>query len=246
MPEGNVPQFADHRDCQTLTGLTLDHLPRGGSPGRVRRYRKGADVWRPDDRANSIYFLRRGQVTVMKGDVEGHEVIVRVIEKGEPFGELCFCSAEEGKRGTGARAVVESEAVEIKLGDFMSHLQESRDALIALVFTFCVRLADAEHRVEVLAHRGAEERLGRLLLQLAASRKRASGARNGEVALPVTHDELSQMAAMSRPHVTVTMGRFRRRGLVKYERGRTLMVDVPSLKSFLSGDRRRVKGKGRK
>ncbi len=56
MPRRGEPQFSDHRDCQTLTELTLDQLSRDGSFGRVRSYRKGAKVWRPDDRSNSIFF----------------------------------------------------------------------------------------------------------------------------------------------------------------------------------------------
>ncbi len=44
-----------HLACQTLTGLTLEHLPRSGSLGRVRRFRKGTDIWRPEDRADRIY-----------------------------------------------------------------------------------------------------------------------------------------------------------------------------------------------
>lgn len=55
--------------------------------------------------------------------------------------------------------------------------------------------------------------------------------------LPVSHDDLAQMAAMSRPHVTVTMGRLRRQGLVRYGRGQALAVNVPALKSFLVGER---------
>lgn len=246
MPKNKDLPLPDHRDCRTLTGLTLEHMPRDGSLGRVRRFRKGATVWWADDRADSIFFLRRGQVAVMKDDADGHEVIVRLIEASEPFGELCYCAAQESVRQTLARAIVESDAVEIKLGDFMGYLQENRDALTALIFTFCVRLADAEHRIEVLAHRGAEERLGRLLLQLAGSRGKASAEGKGEVALPVSHEELAQMAAMSRPHVTITMGGFRRRGLVRYGRGRPLVVDVPALKSFLHGEQIQDSKKGRK
>jgi CRP/FNR family cyclic AMP-dependent transcriptional regulator len=245
MPRGGEPQFTDHRDCQTLTGLTLEKLPRDGSLGRIRHYRKGANVWRPEDRANNVFFLRRGQVAVMMCDADGHNVIVRMIEEGEPFGELCFCSAEESVRQTSARAVVESEAVEIKFKDFLGYLQENREALTALVFTFCVRLAEAEHRVEVLAHRGAEERLGRLLLQLANSRGKTDAERKEELVLPVSHDDLAQMAAMSRPHVTVTMGKLRKQGLVRYGRGQALAVNVPALKSFLVGERSHAGDKGK-
>ncbi|MCA1573708.1 MAG: Crp/Fnr family transcriptional regulator [Acidobacteria bacterium] len=215
MAKRREAQFKSHRDCQGLTGLVLEHLPGDRSLGHVWRYRKDVDVWRPDDRADSVFFLRRGQVAVMVGDARGNEVIVRVIGAGEPFGELCFCSARGDVRGTSARAVVESEAVEIKLKDFLGYLQEDSAALAALVFTMCERLTESEHRIEVLAHRGAEERLGRLLLQLAGVRGRAGAESKGEVVLPVSHEELAQMAAMSRPHVTITMGRFRRRGFVR-------------------------------
>ncbi|HLG18148.1 MAG TPA: Crp/Fnr family transcriptional regulator [Blastocatellia bacterium] len=236
MPKDTMREVADHRVCQTLTGLTLDHLPRDRSLGKGRRYRKGADAWQPGDRADSIFFLRRGQVAVMTSDKEGREVIVRLIGAGEPFGELCFCARAGGLRQTFARAVVDCEAVEVKLTDFFSYLQKNRDAMTAFVFTFCMRLSEAEQRLEVLANRGAEERLGRLLLQLAASLDRTSGAETDEVTLHVSHDELAQMAAMSRSHVTVTMGKFRDRGLVRYERGFPLAVNVKSLTAYLEGE----------
>jgi len=223
-------RFSNHLACQTLTGLTLEHLPRDGSLGRVRHYRKNAVVWRPNDRADRIYFLKRGQVTTMTGDAEGREVILRVIGEGEPFGEICFCSQERGLRHTTGRAVTDSEALEIKLADFVNYLRGSNDRLTAFLFTFCERLSETERRAEVLAHRGAEERLGSLLLQLAA----VPGEMESEVVMHVSHDELAQMGAMSRSHTTVTMGKFRRYGLVRYERNRPLVVDVAALKSHLN------------
>lgn len=242
MRESDAHQFSNHLACQTLTRLTLEHLPTDGSLGRTRRYRKGTDIWRPDDRADRIYFLKRGQVTVMTSDAQGHEVILRVIEVGEPFGELCFCSQEKGLRHTTARAVSESEALEVKNRDFVNYLQRNPDALTAFVFTFCERLCETERRLEVLAHRGAEERLGRLLIQLAATR----GEKEEQNVLHVSHDELAQMAAMSRAHVTVTMGKFRRHGFVHYERNHPLVVDVASLKAHLeAAERGRTKERKR-
>jgi hypothetical protein len=38
----DTPKFPNHRDCEALTGITLDHLPRDGSLGRVRRYTRRA------------------------------------------------------------------------------------------------------------------------------------------------------------------------------------------------------------
>lgn len=52
----------------------------------------------------------------------------------------------------------------------------------------------------------------------------------------MSHEELAQLGAMSRPHVTVTMGRLRRLGLVRYERNLPLFVDVLRLTAYLSGE----------
>ena len=126
--------------------------------GRVRSYRKSDDVWQPDDRSDSIFFLQSGQIAILNSDRDGREVVFGVIESGEPFGELCFCQPKKHfLRETYARAVVKSEVLEIKLDDFMSYLQKDSNALWAFTFTFCCRLSDCQTRVEFLAYRGAEE-----------------------------------------------------------------------------------------
>jgi len=229
-----TPRFPHHLDCEALTGITVDHLPRDGSLGRVRRYAKGQHVWESDDVTDRIYFLRRGRVALMTATPEHRPVLLRTIEAGQPFGELCLCTTRAHTRGSTASALVACEAIEIKLGQFLAYLHKNREALDALLYTFCLRLTDAEHRVEVFAHRGAEQRLGRLMLRLGTS-----GARDGHVdrrdtvTLSVSHNQLAQMAGMTRSHVTVTMGRLRHRGLVQYRREGPLHVDVQALTLYL-------------
>jgi len=230
----DTPKFPHHRDCEALTGITLDHLPRDGSLGRVRRFAKGAYVWQSDDAADRIYFLRSGRVVVTTEKPDERPVVLRTIEPEQPFGELCICSVRTGVRGTTACALVASEAYEIKLTNFLGYLHQNRAALDALMFTLCLRLTDAEHRIEVMAHRGAEQRLGRLLLRLATSRgRKGRDGRRDTVDVSVSHKELAALAGMSRPHVTVTMGRLRRRGLVRYEREGLVHCDVASLTDYL-------------
>ena len=236
MPLGKTFSLPDHKDCETLTGLLVESIPRDGSLGITRSYRKGSEIWKPDDRSDSIFLLYSGQVSVVVGDRDGRELVLGVIEAGEPFGELCFCAPKKHfLRETYARALVKSEAVEIKLKAFLSYLQTSLDLMQAFTFTFCCRLSDCRQRVEFLAYRGAEARLGRVLLHVAATRGKPSKTPAGRVILPVSHEELAQMAAMSRPHVTVTMGKLRRQGLVNYERGKPLTIDVGALSIYLTG-----------
>jgi len=238
----DTPKFPHHRDCEALTGITLDHLPRDASLGRVRRFAKGAYVWRAEDAADRIYFLRRGRVVIMTAKPHERPVALHTIEPEQPLGELCLCSVRAGVRGTTACALAASEVLEIKLTNFLDYVHQNRVAFDALLFTLCLRLTDAEHRIEVMAHRGAEQRIGRLLLRLATSRgRKARIGRKDTMTVLVSHNELAQLAGMSRPHVTVTMGRLRRRGLVRYAREGSVRVEVVSLTEYLGrivrGDR---------
>ncbi len=52
-------------------------------------------------------------------DAHGREVLIRVIETGEPFGELCMCAEQGGLRGTTATAVIDCDIVEITAADFL-------------------------------------------------------------------------------------------------------------------------------
>ena len=233
MSNFNALPFPDHRACETLTWLTLNQLPCNGSLGLLRQYDSGTYVWQAGDRADRIYFLQRGHVAVMVSDPQGREITLQSVLPGEPFGELCYCSPKQGRRETDSRALLNSEVVEILLDDFVGYLQRHREVITALMFTFCLRLSDAERRAEILTYRGAEDRLGRLLLQLAKTRGHAHPQLESQVILHVSHDELAQMAAMSRSHVTVTMGKLRRNGLVLYERNQPLVVNASALTAYL-------------
>jgi CRP-like cAMP-binding protein len=227
-------KFPHHLDCEALTGLTVEYLPHDGSLGGTRRYAKGTHLWESDDAADRVYFLRRGRVAIMTATPEHRPVLLRTVEAHQSLGELCLCTTRARTRGTTASALMASEAIEIKLDQFLGYLRQNREALEALVCTLCMRLTEAEHRVEVFAHRGAEQRLGRLILRLGTSGARTSHVDRGKtVTLSVSHNELAQIAGMSRSHVTVTMGRLRRRGLVRYRREGPLRVDVPALTAYL-------------
>ncbi len=115
-----------------------------------------------------------------------------------------------------------------------SFLQNDRAALVALTYTFCTRLSAAEERVDALMHRDATGRLGRVLVSLATG----SGAdpKAAQVIVRVSHDELAKLGAMNRSHVTVTLGKFRKEGLMDYERGRPLLINIQKLITYLQMD----------
>ena len=225
--------FRDHRDCAILTRALFEQWPGESKPGRIQDYQKDAFLWDETETHHSLYCVRRGQVAILLNDAAGCELIVRVLGPGEPFGELCFCAERTRPRKNCARAVVDSSVLQIDFREFQAYLRRDPAALETFAFTLCERLSDAEGRIEVLSHPAAETRLGRLLLQLAATRGVVSSKRLGEIRLPIGHEELAHMAAMSRPHVSVTMGKLRNKGVLQYHRGTHLTIDVARLSAYL-------------
>ncbi|MBA2305571.1 MAG: Crp/Fnr family transcriptional regulator [Acidobacteria bacterium] len=142
-------------------------MPDDRSIGSRRTFRKGIDIWQPEFRGDRIYFLERGEVAIFTGDAQGHDLLLQVVHPPQPFGEVCLCAEGAGLRNTFARAATEVVVIEVLYDRFLQYVQATPHALMSLLCTFSLRVSDCETRTEVLAHRGAQERIGRLLLQLA-------------------------------------------------------------------------------
>ena len=227
--------LAEHQACEMLTRLTIEQVPRDGSLGRIRKIRKDVDIWQSEDPGDRLFFLVRGEVAIYSGDPQARDILLQTVSAGEPFGELCFCAEIGGIRNRVARTSKAATVLEIEYEAFLRYMRTRNDLLAPLVFTICQRLSDCETRTQILAQRGAQERVGGLLLQLAAKLRRRGEKRQRKVTLNASHAEIAKLAAMSRSHVTVTLGRFRSRHLVDYSRDRGLIVDVPALTAYLEG-----------
>lgn len=224
----------EHENCRTLSQLTIEQIPSDGVLGTSYEFRKRSFIWKPGDRSDKIYFLKKGRVIIFGVDREGREIILANVGEAEPFGELCFCGGPTEERHTTARADSDCHAFEITLEDFVGYLQKDSEVLGKFLFTICVRLSHSEKRIGILALRSVEERLGHTILLLARTQGRILKAESDEnVELNVTHEELSGFSALSRQRVTLCMNRFRKLGLVKYSRKSPLSINLKSLSEHL-------------
>lgn len=236
--ESDGHPFRDHGACNVLTDVTRKRGLSGPARGQARCHEKGSDVWRAGDRADRLFLLQRGQMLIIVTDLAGHEFIARVVEAGQPVGELCFCAEYGGTRDNSARAMSYCESVEVDFARYVESMRANQDVITDLLFTLSTRIAEAERRIDVLSYRAAEDRLVRLLLQIADTNGAASNKRKTEVTLGLNHEEIAVMAAMSRPHVSVTMGKLRKLGLVDYARDAPLRVRLERMRAFIMRPKR--------
>jgi CRP-like cAMP-binding protein len=199
---------------------------------RPRRYPAGSSVWTPDRVADRLFGLLSGRVQITSVEANGRERLLRTIEPGDTFGELCFCSHRDEPCGTTAQALASSTVIEISYEIFSTLLRRNPGLMTRVVGMFCIRLAEAEERARILAFHDAKQRLGWLLLHVASVRGRPNATGTTAV-LSTSHAELASLGALSRAHVSVTMVGLRRRGLVSYRRGSPLTVNVARLRAAL-------------
>ena len=221
--------FEGHTQCEALRSAVTGSLLADERRAKLRGVRVGEMLWNPASKPDRVFQLRSGRVNIVSSDSRGNETVLHTIKAGEIFGEICLCSHADAPHGTSAVAVNRSEILEAGYEEFRARLKVDPDLMNLVLRLFCKRLADADCRVQILAEHDARRRLRRLLAYIAVSRGTPSKRSQFWTSVTITHAELASLGALSRPHLSLLMTEFREKGLVSYERGSVLRIDMAKI-----------------
>jgi CRP/FNR family cyclic AMP-dependent transcriptional regulator len=229
-PLVNKMELASHNQCLALSavlrGKLCDQLTSGKAACRIV---PGKCIYLIGDRADSIYFLRTGLVKTSVVSEGGNELILGLHKPGEIFGELCFCV---GERREQAMAIEESEVVEIRFDNLVTHLQQNRQAMFNLLDIVARHLSEAYDQLLMLSSDKTMERLARTILKLTdeLGNRTSEGVEIGHY---IKQEELAQMIATRREVVSSLLNRLREMGLISYSRKGRLKVNTKALQTYL-------------
>ncbi|MDE3042767.1 MAG: Crp/Fnr family transcriptional regulator [Nitrospirota bacterium] len=221
--------IGDHRHCEALSGCFRGKLCEQlmNRPGRPAV--KGELVYGLGDAAQSVFFLRQGLVKLTSLTEDGRELILRLHQAGEVFGELCHCT---GERREQAVAMEDSEVVELSFDEFVAHLQGSRPAILLFLSNVAQQLSAAYEQIQTVSFSSTMERLVRTLGRLADE----FGVPEGEW-IRLTHyfrqDDLAQMIGARREVVSTLLNQLRVAGLITYARKDGLLLRRAGLEAYL-------------
>ncbi|WHZ24492.1 MAG: Transcriptional regulator, Crp/Fnr family [Nitrospira sp.] len=222
--------MADHRHCRALSSCFRGKLCEQLMNRPAHRVTKGALVYGQGDSAQSVFFLRQGFVKLTSLTEDGRELILRLHQAGEVFGELCHCT---GERREQAVAMEDSEIVELSFDEFVAHLQGNRPAFLLFLSNVAQQLSAAYDQIQTLSFSSTMERLVRTLGRLADE----FGEPEGEW-VRLTHyfrqDDLAQMIGARREVVSTLLNQLREQGLVTYARKNGLLLRRSGLDQFLA------------
>jgi CRP/FNR family transcriptional regulator, cyclic AMP receptor protein len=223
--------FADHSECDALTSLV--QAESSNPPGARRRaLKQRQSLWLSEAPFDRVYRLEAGRVSIIGADETGREVLLRTVVAGDWFGDYCLCPGQQlAHPALEARADEDCQLIEVRHERWLRDLAASATAVREFVTRTCLRLAQADRRLVMMARRSADERIGMLLLEHADTDPQRAPRGFGTVTR--THAEIARAAAMTRPHVSVTLGRFRRRGLIRYRRHEPIAVEIDRMRAYL-------------
>ncbi len=186
----------------------------------MREIRRKEVLYLPGEPGDRIYLLKRGIVKISALPEDGHDVILALLHKGEVFGEEAVL--DDSPRDHMAEAYDDALICIITRKDFLEMLRTFPDLTLRVTKLIGFRLRTFRNRIEGLLFKGTGARLARTLLDLA----RDHGVRDDHgVLLPLrlSQTDLANLIGVTRESVNLTLGDFRRRGLVELE-GRTLRL----------------------
>jgi CRP/FNR family transcriptional regulator, cyclic AMP receptor protein len=178
----------------------------------VIEYGINRNIFRQGQPADSLFYLRRGEVKLTVVSRQGKEAIVAILGAGEFFGEGCLA----GQTSRMATAVALTECTLDKLEkSLMVHLlHEQHDVSELFVNHLLSRNIRYEADLVDQLFNSSEKRLARILLLLAHFGKES----RAETVVPrVSQDTLAQMVGTTRSRVSHFMNKFRKLGFIDYD-----------------------------
>ena len=206
-----------------------ESLQRESLNSRTVKIARHANVYTCGDQDEMVFFIESGRIKLLMLSSEGKECLLAIHSAGDIFGELCLSGS--GARLETATAMEDTVLKKIPRSQFLAGL--SRDSLLeGYVRYLAVRIAEQQQIIADLVTVDSEQRLGKMLLQLA----RAHGKQDQQstrIELKISHDELSEMVGTTRPRISLFMQRFRNLGLIETNLDRFLVIHEIKLAAYL-------------
>jgi CRP/FNR family cyclic AMP-dependent transcriptional regulator len=197
---------------------------------RVEQYPAGREIFDKGSPGQSVMAVLRGSVKISSLSSEGKEVVFRIINGGEIFGEIAALDGEE--RSADAAAMTDCELLVLNRRDFLRMLENRADLCMILLRILCQRLRYTSEQVEDVRFRQLESRVAKALSQLAES-VGLHGRQSKSVKLHASQRELGNMAGGSRESINKILHNWHRQGLIDLGKVSILIHDIDALSRLI-------------
>jgi CRP/FNR family transcriptional regulator, cyclic AMP receptor protein len=181
-----------------------------------------------NDWGSSVYFILDGWVKIRTYNMDGKEVTLNVLGKGELFGEMA--PLDEVPRSTDVITLAPTVIGNMPAQDFVQLLNTEAQAGIRLAQLMARRLRQVNRRLR-LRESDSVSRVADILLFLADGQGKQ---KEQGIEIPnLPHRELSSLSGLARETVTRVLSKLERKGLISRDRDTLNIPDINALDRLL-------------
>lgn len=188
---------------------------------------KGDYIYQTLEPTNKVYFLLDGRVKIGAFTSDGKEIIKRIVNPGEMFGEMAILQLEHHPNFA---LCLDSESTFLAVE--AAYLKKLMNIHPTLMFNITKelgqRLLNTEKRLESLVSKDVKSRIIELILDLGQK----VGKKIGDEILirhQLTHQDIANLTATSRQTVTTVLNELRDKNHIYFERKKILIHDPKKL-----------------
>ncbi|NJK41449.1 MAG: Crp/Fnr family transcriptional regulator [Acaryochloridaceae cyanobacterium SU_2_1] len=208
LPDSVVEQAVSHV-------ITREHPPKSA-------------ILRQDDWGESVYFILEGWVKIRTYNIDGKEVTLNIVGKGELVGEMACL--DKVPRSTDVLTLTSATVANMPAKDFVGLMETHAQAGIWLAKLMALRLRQLNRRLR-LREADARARVADILVFLAEGQGRV-GTEGIEIPnLP--HRELGSLSGMTRETVTRVLGRLEQKGFITRDQEKLFILDMDALEDLI-------------
>jgi CRP-like cAMP-binding protein len=209
-------------------GLPEDLIERATAHIVSRQHPPNQVILLENDWGSSVYFILDGWVKIRTYNLDGKEVTLNILGKGELFGEMA--ALEESPRSTDVITLAETLIGNMPAADFAELINTEPQAGIRLAQLMGRRLRQVNRRLR-LRESDSLSRVADILLFLADGQGKVSEAGTEIPNLP--HRELSSLSGLARETVTRVLSKLEKKGLIERDRDTLCIPDLRALERLL-------------
>ncbi|MEM7554880.1 MAG: Crp/Fnr family transcriptional regulator [Cyanobacteria bacterium P01_A01_bin.84] len=181
-----------------------------------------------NDWGGSVYFILDGYVKIRTYNLEGKEVTLNILGKGELFGEMA--ALDEVPRSTDVITLTSTVIGSMPSQDFVKLLHSEPLAGVRLSQLMAIRLRQVNRRLR-LRESDSQSRVADTLLFLAEGQGKKGQTGTEIPNLP--HRELSSLSGLARETVTRVLTRIEKKGLIKRTQEFICIPDLSALEQMI-------------
>jgi CRP/FNR family transcriptional regulator, cyclic AMP receptor protein len=225
---------SDYRQL-ILASPFFDGLPGGAIEQSIaqvvtREHPPHQGILLENDWGSSVYFVLSGWVKIRTYNLDGKEVTLNILGKGEMFGEMA--PLDQVPRSTDVITLTASTIASLPASDFVHLVETEPKAGIHLARLMAKRLRQVNRRLR-LRESDSTSRVADVLLFLAEGQG-TKGSTGIEIPnLP--HRELSSLSGLARETVTRVLGKLEKKNLILRDAERDILciLNIKGLEAIM-------------